>query len=276
MELLYKLIQPISFFVIVYLLIVKENEKEGFNIMAIPAAAMSSVLAPAIFIVEACIVLIIANGARKGGLKNEDGKYIIPKVSIPLTCKMSNKYIIKHIKYYLSIYIYFFSFKWLWWDSFYTTKDEDVKGIKGSAEAEVKIERRTLKTWQEKGTKGSAEGGAEAEVKIDRKTLKTWQEKGTNLWMFFKGVGIFIYDIFVDLFKGSEPKKGFLGFIIRLFYLIFWWCYFIYFIFPFSLLIFSGGFIVCVLASLYNITIGVVIHFIRELKLVDNLMSLIK
>lgn len=249
MELLYKLIQPISFFVIVYLLIVKENEKEGFNIMAIPAAAMSSVLAPAIFIVEACIVLIIANGARKGGLKNEDGKYIIPKVSIPLTCKMSNKYIIKHIKYYLSIYIYFFSFKWLWWDSFYTTKDEDVKGIKGSAEAEVKI---------------------------DRKTLKTWQEKGTNLWMFFKGVGIFIYDIFVDLFKGSEPEKGFFGFIIRLFYLIFWWCYFIYFIFPFSLLIFSGGFIVCVLASLYNITIGVVIHFIRELKLVDNLMSLIK
>ena len=104
MELLYKLIQPISFFVIVYLLMVKENEKEGFNIMAIPAAAMSSVLAPAIFIVEACIVLIIANCARKGGLK-KNGKYIIPKVSIPLTCKMSNKYIIKHIKYYLLIYI---------------------------------------------------------------------------------------------------------------------------------------------------------------------------
>lgn len=240
MELLYKLIQPISFFVIVYLLMVKENEKEGFNIMAIPAAAMSSVLAPAIFIVEACIVLIIANGARKGGLKNEDGKYIIPKVSIPLTCKISNKYIIKHIKYYLSIYIYFFSFKWLWWTSFNTIEKKDVKD--------------------------------------------------TNFWMFFKkiwmffkgvgifiyGVGIFIYDIIVDLFTGSEPEKGFFGFIIRLFYLIFWWCYFIYFIFPFSLLIFSGGFIVCVLASLYNITIGVVIHFIRELKLVDNLMSLIK
>ena len=48
MELLYKLIQPISFFVIVYLLMVKENEKEGFNIMAIPAAAMSSVLAPSL------------------------------------------------------------------------------------------------------------------------------------------------------------------------------------------------------------------------------------
>lgn len=221
MELLYKLIQPISFFVIVYLLIVKENEKEGFSILNFGIGVFN----PKNLLWNGMGSLIMANSARKGGLK-KDGKYIIPKVSIPLTCKMSNKYIIKHIKYYLLIYIYLFSFNWLSWESFYTSK--------------------------------------------------AWIDTGKNLWMFFKGAGIFIYDIFVDLFTGSEPKKGFLGVIIRLFYLIFWWCYFIYFIFPFSLLIFSGGFIVCVLASLYNISIGVVIHFIRELKLADNLMSLIK
>lgn len=221
MELLYKLIQPISFFVIVYLLIVKENEKEGFSILNLGVG----VFTPAHIVKDGIGSLIMANSARKGGLK-KNGKYIIPKVSIPLTFKISNKYIIKHIKYYLLIYIYLFSFNWLSWESFYTSK--------------------------------------------------AWIDTGKNLWMFFKGAGIFIYDIFVDLFTGSEPEKGFFGVIIRLLYLIFWWCYFIYFIFPFSILIFSGGFIVSLLASLYNITIGVVVFFWRELKLSDNFMSLIK
>jgi len=230
MELLYKVIQPISFFVIVYLLIVKENEKEGFSLegfsqqQALPAlpaalpAAAEAAAAPwwvfiswplRVFLWNVPSALIVPGSARKGGLKN-NGKYIIPKVSIPPTFKLLKKYIIKHIKYYILIYIYVFSFKWLSWELFYTSK--------------------------------------------------AWQEKGTSLWMFFKGVGIFIYHIFVDLFTGSEPKKGFFGVIIRLFYLIFWWLYFVYFIFPFSLIILFLWGVRSLGAFLIDIIIDVVKH----------------
>jgi len=199
MELLYKLIQPISFFVIVYLLIVKENEKEGFSLEGFYWSLR-------VFLWNVPSALIVPGSARKGGLKN-NGKYIIPKVSIPPTFKLLKKYIIKHIKYYVLIYIYVFEFKWLSGELFYTSK--------------------------------------------------AWQEKGTSLWMFFKGGGIFISDIFVDLFTGSEPK-GFLGVIIRLLYLIFWWLYFVYFIFPFSLIIYSIWIAWSLGAFLFDIIIDVV------------------